>query len=79
MKNMKYKLLGFQHIELSIPITFPIIDIFQNFKGGIERQIAKLNFLSLHQILKILILKVTIEAAQGARTFWTPARFKVNL
>ncbi len=79
MKNTKYKLLGFQHIELSIPITFPIIDIFQNFKAGIERQIAKLNFLSLHQIPKIFILKVTIEAAQGALIFWMPARFKVNI
>jgi len=45
---------------------------FSKFSNGIERKIFKLHFLSLNEISKVVILKVTMRVDQGTSTFWMP-------
>jgi len=45
---------------------------FSNFSNGIERKLVKLHFLSLNEILKVVI--VTMRGDQGASTFGMPGR-----
>jgi len=42
---------------------------FSKFQNEVERYLVKLHFLSLTQILKIGLLKVTIKANQGTSNF----------
>jgi len=43
---------------------------FSKFSNGIERKLVKLHLLSLNEILKVVIFKVTITVDQDASTFW---------
>jgi len=52
--------------------NFNISFNFSNFSNGIETKLVKLCFLSLNQIPKVVIYKVTIRVDQGASTFWMP-------
>jgi len=44
--------------------------IFSKFQVEVQRKLAKLHFLSLSQIPKMVVLKVRIKVHQGASTFW---------
>jgi len=65
--NMLY-FLDFHTLSLQLQQLFQILD-FSNFQGEIERKLVKLHFLSLNQIPKMIIFKVTIKVDQGAFTF----------
>jgi len=45
---------------------------FSKFSDGIERKLFKLHSLSLNEIPKVIIFKVTMRADQDASTFWMP-------
>jgi len=45
---------------------------FSNFSIWIESKLFKLHFLSLNEISKVVIFKVTMRVDQGASTFWMP-------
>jgi len=42
------------------------------FSNGVERKLVKLHLLSLNEIPKVFIFKVTIKFDQGTSTFWMP-------
>jgi len=45
---------------------------FLKFSNVVESKLVKLHFLSLNQIPKVVIYKVTIKVDQGASTFGMP-------
>jgi len=66
MKNAPYCGLGIlTHGTLNCSNSF-------NFSNGIERKLFKLHFLSLNEIPKVVIFKVTMRVDQGSSTFWMP-------
>jgi len=45
---------------------------FSKFSNGVERKLIKLHLLSLNEIPKVVIFKVTIRVNHDASTFWMP-------
>jgi len=45
---------------------------FSNFSNGVERKLVRLHLLTLNEIPKVVIFKVTIKFDQDAFTFWMP-------
>jgi len=52
---------------------------FSKFSNGIERKLVKLHLLSLNEIPKVFIFKVTIRFDQGASTFWMPRLQRIKI
>jgi len=60
---------------------FQFLNFFKKnlkFQEKLERYLAKLHFLSLNQIPKMVILKVTIKVGQGTSTFGTFPAYKTG-
>jgi len=43
---------------------------FSNFSNGVKRKLVKLHLLSLNEIPKVVVFKVTNKVYQDASTFW---------
>jgi len=70
MKNTTYYVFWIlTHGACNCNISFNIW-ISSKFQDEVERKFVKLHFLSLRQIPKMVILKVTIKVDQGTSTFW---------
>jgi len=70
MKNTLYCGFGIlTHGALNFNNSFSFSN-FSNFSNGIEIKLFKLHFLSLNEIPKVVIFKVTMRVDQGASTYW---------
>jgi len=54
------------HGLLAIAIILSIFGFFSKFQEEVERDLVQLHFFNFNQLLKMVILKVTIKVVQGA-------------
>jgi len=70
MKNTTYCVFFIlTHGACNYNNSFQFLD-FSKFQAEVERKFAKLHFLSLSQISKMVILKIRIKVDEGGSTFW---------
>jgi len=65
-------------MELAIAIILSIFGFFSKVQDEVERDLVKHHFLSLNQISKKVILKVTIKVDQNTSTFGMHAPFELT-
>lgn len=78
MKNTQYILIWILTHSASYCKNSFDFGRFSKSPSGVDPKLGKLHFLSLHQILNIPILKVTIEVDQGAFTSSMLGCLRVN-
>jgi len=64
-------------LSLELQQLFQFLDFFKN-SGWNRKRICQASFFSWNQILKMIILRVTIKVDQGASTFWMHGPLRVK-
>jgi len=64
--NCGFWILTSRALNFNNSFNFPN---FPNFSNGVERKLVKLHLLSLNEIPKVVIFKVTIKVDQDSSTF----------